>query len=134
VAGRPPETEIDRYLRLVIERKISDAEKELEDVRPKIGNTDWDRGYMKAMEGLLLTRKSNNDNYLFFAKKQFDRKSVKALAKEFMANAASPLYADYDRGYFSGVARLLRGMEDAGVYTLMNNTRNHVEEAKAVAQ
>jgi len=134
VAGTLPEQGIDKYLRFIVERRIADAEKELEDLRPKIGNTEWNRGYMKALEGLLLTRKANSDNYLFFAKKEFDKKSLKALMKEFMENAASPLYGDYDRGYFSGLIRLVKTMEESGVFTLSNNTRNHAEEAKAVAQ
>jgi hypothetical protein len=134
VAGTLPEAEIDKYLRLIIERRIADAEKELEDLRPKIGNTEWNRGYVRALEGLLLTRKANNDSYLFFAKKEFDKKSLKALTKEFTQNAASPLFGDYDRGYFACLARLVKAMEEAGVYTLTNNTHNHAEEAKAVAQ
>jgi len=134
VAGTLPEAETGRYLRLIVERKIADAEKELEDLRPKVGNTEWNRGYVKALEGLLLTRKANNDSYLFFAKKEFDKKSLKAVTKEFTQNAASPLYGDYDRGYFSGLAQLAKTMEEAGVYTLSNNTRNHAEEAKALAQ
>jgi len=134
VAGTLPEQGIDKYLRFIVERRIADAEKELEDLRLKIGNTEWNRGYMKALEGLLLTRKANSDNYLFFAKKEFDKKSLKALMKEFMENAASPLYGDYDRGYFSGLIRLVKTMEESGVFTLSNNTRNHAEEAKAVAQ
>ena len=134
MAGTLPEAEINRYLRLIVERKIADAEKELEDLRPKIGNTEWNRGYIKALEGLLLTRKTNNDSYLFFAKKEFDNKSLKALTKESTQNAASPLYGDYDRGYFSGLVQLVKVMEEAGVYTLSNNARNHAEEAKALAQ
>jgi hypothetical protein len=134
VAGTLPEAQVDKYLRLVSERKIADAEKELEELRPKIGNTEWNRGYAKALEGLLLTRKANNDNYLFFAKKEFDKKSLKALSKEFANKAESPLYGDYDRGYFSGLVRLVKVMEEEGVYSLMNSTRNHAEEAKTVAQ
>jgi hypothetical protein len=134
MTGTLPEREIDKYLRLVIERKIADAEKELDDLRPKITDTTWNRGYFKALEGLLLTRKSNDDHYLFFAKKEFDRKSLKTIMKEFGEYAESPLYGDYDRGYFSGLVRLVKAMENAGVYTLSNNSRNHVEEAKAAAQ
>ncbi len=134
MAGTLPESEIDRYLRLIVERRIGDAEKELEDLKPKIGNSEWNRGYVKALEGLLMTRKANSDNYLFFAKKEFDKKSLKVLMKEFTEKAASPLYGDYDRGYFSALVRLVRIMEGLGVYTLMNHMRGHAEEAKAVAQ
>ena len=129
-----PESDIDKYLRLIVERKIADGEKEIEELRPKFSNTEWNRGYVKALEGLLLTRKANDDNYLFFAKKEFDRRSLKALAKDFAQNASSPLYGDYDRGYFSALARLIKIMEEAGVYSLSNNNRNHAAEAKAVAQ
>jgi hypothetical protein len=134
VAGTLPESEIDKYLRLIVERKIADAEKELEELRPKFSNTEWNRGYVKALEGLLMTRKANSDNYLFFAKKEFDKKSLKALVKEFSNNAESPLYGDYDRGYFSGLVQLTKIMEREGVYSLANNTHNHAEEAKSIAQ
>lgn len=134
MTGTLPEAAIDKYIRLIVERRIADAEKELEDLRPKIGSTEWNRGYVRALEGLLLTRKANNDNYLFFAKKEFDKKSLKTLMKEFVENAGSPLYGDYDRGYFSALARLVKAMEEAGVYSLSNNTRNHTEEAKPIAQ
>jgi hypothetical protein len=134
VAGTLPEADIDKYLRLVIERRIADAEKEIEQLRPKLGNTEWNRGYVKALEGLILTRKANSDNYLFFAKKEFDKKSIKTLMKEFANNSESPLYGDYDRGFFGGLARLTKIMEQEEVYSLNNNTRNHAEEAKTVAQ
>ena len=134
MAGTLPESDIDKYLRLIVERKIADAEKELEDLRPKFGNTEWNRGYVKALEGLLMTRKANSDNYLFFAKKEFDKKSLKALVKEFADKAESPLYGDYDRGYFSGLVQLTKVMEEEGIYSLANNTHNRAEEAKTVAQ
>jgi hypothetical protein len=134
VAGTLPESEIDKYLRLIVERKIADAEKELEELRAKFSDTEWNRGYVKALEGLLMTRKANSDNYLFFAKKEFDKKSLRALVKEFANNAESPLYGDYDRGYFSGLVQLTKIMEKEGVYSLVNNTHNHAEEAKSIAQ
>ena len=134
MAGAIPEKEIDKYLRLIVERKIADAEKELEELKPKFTNTEWNRGYVKALEGLALTRKANNDNYLFFAKKEFDKKTLKILMKEFANSAESPLYGDYDRGYFSGLVRLARIMEEEEVYSLTNNTRSRADEAKPVAQ
>jgi hypothetical protein len=134
VAGILPESDIDKYLRFIVERKIADAEKELEELRPKFTNTEWNRGYVKALEGLLMTRKANSDNYLFFARREFDKKSLKTLEKEFAKNAESPLYGDYDRGYFSGLTELARVMGKEEVYSLGNNTLNHAEEAKTVAQ
>jgi hypothetical protein len=134
VTGTLPESDIDEYLRLIVERKITDAEKELEELRPKFTNTEWNRGYVKAMEGLLMTRKANSDNYLFFARREFDKKSLKTLEKEFTNNAESPLYGDYDRGYFSGLVQLTKVMEKQEVYSLANNTHSHAEEAKTVAQ
>ena len=134
MVGTLPESDIDKYLRLVVERKIADAEKEIEELRPKFSNTEWNRGYVKALEGLLLTRKSNDDHYLFFARKDFDKKSLKALVKEFAHSSESPLYGDYDRGFFSGLVRLVKVMEQEDVYSLTNNSRNHAEEARTVAQ
>ncbi len=134
MAGTLPESDIDKYLRLIVGRRIADAEKELEDLRPKFSNTEWNRGYVRALEGLLMTRKANSDNYLFFARKEFDKKSLKALEKEFANTAESPLYGDYDRGFFSGLTQLTKVMEKEEVYSLANNTHNNAEEAKTVAQ
>jgi hypothetical protein len=134
LASKLPDTEIDKYLQLIIDRKTADAEKELEGLRTKLGSTEWSKGYVKALEGLVLTRKASNDKYLFFAKKEFDKKSLKTLAKEFTSTAESALYGEFDRGYFSGVVRLMKLMEEKGVYSLANNTRAQTEETESAAQ
>jgi hypothetical protein len=133
LAGKLPDAEINKYLQLIIDRKTAEAEKELEGLRAKLGNTEWSRGYAKALEGLVLTRKASNDNYLFFAKKEFDKKSLKTLEKEFTSTAESALYGEYDRGYFSGLVRLVKVMEEKEVYSLVINARAQTEETKSVA-
>ena len=129
-----PSALVTRYFQLLASRQFTEAERELERVKQKMQKTEWNRGYVKALEGLLMTRKANNDNYLFFARKEFDKKSLKTLTKEFTNKAESALYADYDRGYFSGLTQLAKGMEKEEVYSLANNTHNLTEEANPVAQ
>lgn len=99
-----PEDGIERYFQLVAERKISEAEKELEEIRGKIPNSEWCRGYLKALEGLFLTKKANNDKYLYLARVDPDEKTVRKLRREFVQHSANPLHAQYDRGYFRALA------------------------------
>ena len=90
---------------------------------------------LRQSSGRTCSHKKGKQRQLpFFAKKEFDKKTLKILMKEFANNAESPLYGDYDRGYFSGLVRLAKIMEEEEVYSLTNNTRSRAEEAKPVAQ
>ncbi len=67
-----------------------------------------EEGYLKALEGLLLTIKSNDDKYLYFSKTSFNPNALKTLRKEFKEHVESSLHSDYDRGYFSALLDYLK--------------------------
>jgi len=114
-AAEPPPPPInvdtDRYFQAIVERRISDAEKELDTIRTTLPATETARGYLKALEGLLLTTKSNDDRYLYLARIEKTPKKLKQLRKDFATHAKSRLHADYDRGYFQALESYVRQLE-----------------------
>ena len=97
-----PETDngLDRFYQAVVERRIADAEKELDLIRASVQPTESGKGYLKACEGLILTAKANSDKYLYLSKIEKTPKQLDELRKGFSRQAENPLHADYDRAYF----------------------------------
>src|SRR5512137_1893247 len=101
---------VTRYFQLVAGRQFTEAERELERVKQKMQKTEWNRGYFRALYGMLLTRKSNvTDDYAFFTKLDLsDKVALNNFRKEFLAHMGNGLHGDFDRGYFSAWADCMR--------------------------
>jgi len=112
VAAQPgPQIDAERFYQAVIERRISDAEKELDAIRTTIPATEGAKGYMKGLEGLLLTAKSTDDRYLYLSKVEKTPTKLKTLRREFAAQGTNVLHSDYDRGFFLALETYMRKLE-----------------------
>jgi hypothetical protein len=107
----PTPDQAEKFFQAVIDRRISDAEKELDSVRTSIPASEAASGYLKALEGLLLTAKSNDDKYLYLSKIEKTPKKLKAIRKEFTNHSTNVLHADYDKGYFQALESFMRKLE-----------------------
>jgi hypothetical protein len=71
--------------------------------------TNWNKGYYKALYGILLAQKSNRDQYAFFPKINFnDKQTLQGYKREFLSHVKNKLHGDYDRGFFSAWADCMR--------------------------
>jgi len=104
---------IDKFFQAVIDRRIADAEKELDSLRASTPVTEDTRGYLKACEGLLLTAKAGDDRYLYLSKIEKTQTHLKKLRKEFAAEKAKDLHTEYDKGYFRLLESFMRKLERA---------------------
>ena len=119
-SGEPkmiPQVPVNKFLENVEARAWTDAEKELDIIRQKSDNTQWSRGYVKALEGLMLTYRNNDDKYVFLPRVLANRTEdiISNLKKEFSEFAANELHGEYDRGYF-------KALDD--YFTLLGNMKN----------
>ena len=105
--------ELDRFFQAVNDRRIADAEKELDSIRTSIPATERAKGYLKACEGLLLTAKAGSDRYLYLSKNDKTQKRLTALRKVFSAEVANTLHTEYDRGYFQVLVSYVKMLERA---------------------
>jgi len=79
-----------------------------------VPGTEAARGYLKALEGLLLTSKSTDDKYLYLSKAEMTATKIKTLRKEFAQQNTNTLHSDYDRGYFQALESYMRKLEREG--------------------
>ena len=75
--------------------------------------TEAGKGYLKGLEGLLLTAKSNDDNYLYLSKIEKTEKKLRALRREFTNHTKSNLHSEYDKGYFQALENFARKLESS---------------------
>ena len=93
-----------RFFQLVKGRRFAEAERVLERIRLKTNETEWNSGYLHALDGILLAQKST-DSYAFLKKVNFDdEKDLKKFRKEFLKEYKNKIHADYDRGFFAAWA------------------------------
>jgi hypothetical protein len=100
-----PKLEVSRFLQQVEQRAWTDAEKELDNIRQKSDGRQWSRGYVKALEGLLLTFRGNDDKYIYLPRilSTSTPEVVTELKNEFTQFSASDIHGDYDRGFFKAL-------------------------------
>lgn len=97
-----------RFFQLVSERKFTEAERVLERIKEKATKTEWNQGYLQALNGILLMQKTN-DPYAFLSNINFsDKSEIRKYRLEFLQYAKDGLHADYDRGFFSAWAEFAR--------------------------
>ena len=100
---------ITRFFQLITERRFAEAERMLERLREGVEKTEWNRGYLRALNGMLLAQKTNNDRYVFLSNVNFgNEKELLKYRQEFLEHAKKRLHADYDRGFFSAWAEFMR--------------------------
>ncbi len=93
-----------KYLKAIAERRIKDGEVEFDKISLSLDDSEWNKGYLKGLEGLLITFRTNNSKYLYLHRKDLeDQKIRKKFKEELKKHSNNELHADYDRGYFSAL-------------------------------
>ena len=101
-----------RYVRLLNERKMTDADKILETIRDRLTTAPWHQGYYNALEGIATALKSKDNQFLYINRLNPKEKTrMTQLQKEFSMHSRSPLLGDFDRGYFTAWLEYLRVMK-----------------------
>lgn len=105
-----PSALVTRFFQLILNKQFAEAERELERLKQKMHKTEWNRGYFRALYGMLLVRRSNNnDSYAFFAKLDLnDKQALQAYRQEFLSHLKNRLHGDFDRGFFAAWADFTR--------------------------
>jgi hypothetical protein len=105
-----PSALVTRFFQLILNKQFAEAERELERLKQKMHKTEWNRGYFRALYGMLLVRRSNNnDSYAFFAKLDLnDKEALQAYRREFLNHVKNRLHGEFDRGFFAAWADFAR--------------------------
>jgi uncharacterized protein YbcC (UPF0753/DUF2309 family) len=85
----------------LLERKFSDAEKELENIKTrKFPDEEYQKGYINALEGLLLSVRSGDDRD-FYNRTHMMGKILENYIDEFKDFRKLPIRTQFDQGFFS---------------------------------
>ncbi|MBS7646422.1 MAG: hypothetical protein QXD34_03570 [Candidatus Bathyarchaeia archaeon] len=125
-----PSAMVTRFFQLILNKQFAEAERELERIKQKMHKTEWNRGYFRALYGMLLVKKSNaNDSYAFFAKLNLnDRETLQACRQEFLEHVRNRLHGDFDRGFFAAWADFTRIISKLTVNEIQQATPQQNEE------
>lgn len=101
---------VTRFFQLILKKQFAEAERELEGLKQKMHKTEWNRGYFRALYGMLLVRRSNNsDSYAFFSKIDLnDKENLQAYRRKFLSHMKNRLHGEFDRGFFAAWADFTR--------------------------
>ncbi len=128
-----PQALVTRYFQLIVNRQFTEAERELERLKQKMQKTEWNRGYFRALYGMYLTRKNNNDNYALFSKLDLsDKATLHTYRKEFLEHMRNGLHGDFDRGYFSAWADCMRILTRMDIPSPQNGTSAKTSEPETI--
>ncbi|MEM3536219.1 MAG: hypothetical protein QXF44_00425 [Candidatus Bathyarchaeia archaeon] len=130
-----PSALVTRYFQLLINRQFTEAERELERIKQKMHKTEWNRGYFRALYGMLLARRSNNnDSYAFFSKLDLNDKTIlTSYRREFLDHVKNRLHGEFDRGFFSAWADCMRVLSRIDIASIPNANNAVSERGKVEA-
>lgn len=114
-----------RFFQLVTNRQFAEAERELQRLHQKIQKTEWNRGYYRALYGILLAAKNNNsDSYAFLSSLNLnDKAAIQNYRREFLQHVKNRFHGDYDKGFFSAWADYMRILSKIEI----NNPKQTIE-------
>ena len=115
------------FFRMIANRKVPEAEQELEKTRVKLDKSKGDLGYLRALEGLVLTVKSGDKN-LYLNKANLDQNSVKEIKRDLLVHASNELHDEYDRGYFCALVDYVKVLEDLKIWERTRPPEEKYEE------
>ena len=118
-----PQALVTRFFQLILNKQFAEAERELERLKQKMQKTEWNRGYFRALYGMLLVRRSNNsDSYAFFSKLDVsDKEALQNFRREFLNHVKNRLHGDFDRGFFAAWADFTRVASRLNITNIVEN-------------
>ena len=83
----------------------------LEKMRQEVKKTEWQRGYVRALRGMLVASRSGDDKRAFINRMK-DR-DLGEIKKDFARKSREPLQTSFDRGFFTAWLEYLEFSEKA---------------------
>jgi hypothetical protein len=103
---------IQRYMVLLNNRQMSEAEKILLQIKERLKTTQWDHGFYNALEGIFAAFRAKDNPYYYATKiDPSDTKKLRRLRKEFLQESINPLQNEFDQGFFSAWAEFVKELQ-----------------------
>ncbi len=101
---------MQKYFQNITQRNLAEAERLLETLKQHSSSTEWSKGYLNALDGMFIAKKSGDDSFAFIVKLELKPEKINELKEEFTAHTRSNIHEDYDRGFFSAWVDYMRAL------------------------
>lgn len=98
MVSKKTETLASDFFHDLIEGRLASADKTLQSMKAEMRTTERQRGYLNALEGMLLALGSKNDKSVLI--NQIGTKEADKLTKVFSRRSKDRLQSEFDRGFF----------------------------------
>ena len=82
----------------LIEGRLKSADTTLQMMKEETRQTEWQRGYLNALEGMLTAIGSRNDKFVLI--NQIRAKEADKLTKLFFRRSKNKMLSEFDHGFF----------------------------------
>jgi len=100
---------VTRFFQLLTNRQFAEAEREIERLNKNVKKNEFNRGFLRALDGMILAHRSNDDQYVFLSNTNLkDKQELVKYRREFSGHVKNKLHSDYDRGFFKAWTEYMR--------------------------
>ena len=100
---------VTRFFQLLTNRQFAEAERELERLNNNVKKNEFNRGFLRALDGMILANRSNDDQYVFLSNVNLkDKSDLIKYRREFSGQVKNKLHSDFDRGFFKAWTEYMR--------------------------
>ena len=106
---RKSRSSANEFYKLILERNLAAADRTLTEIRRNMKDSDWEKGYLNALEGMIVAERSGDTRYVYLSRLDLkNHKKLEEARRTFQAQAKNPLEGEFDRGFFSAWSDFLR--------------------------
>ena len=106
---RKSKSSANEFYKLILERNLAAADRTLTEIRRNMKDSDWEKGYLNALEGMIVAERSGDTRYVYLSRLDLkNHKKLEEARRTFQAQAKNPLEGEFDRGFFSAWSDFLR--------------------------
>ena len=91
----------NEFFRLLMKREFASAESLLARIEDKLRDGDWKRGYLNALEGILLSSRSRSSTSPLARQIMQDAEQASSMLRDLKRRSRVRWDSDFDRGYFT---------------------------------
>lgn len=103
---------VSTIFNLLARGKWAAAKRVLDRIKQTSDQTQWHKGYINALEGMIVALEGNGDRNTFIY--QIKAEKIDELRKTFLQQSRNELHDDFDRGYLAAWADYVQTLKMAG--------------------
>ena len=100
---------VNTFFHLLAQGKKTAARKVLERIKQSAETSQWRRGYINALDGMMNALETTNDRDVFINQIRVER--CDELGRIFLKQSGNELQADFDKGYFAAWADYMQALK-----------------------